>query len=71
MTDIRQCVDIKDCDIYKWLIDDGNYGIIDFPKKQVDSLLRKDECGLTESGEVNKGNIESEFLIIREYSPKR
>ena len=55
MSDIRQCVDIKDCDIYDWLIDDGNYGIIDFPKQQVDSLLLKDECGLTDSGEVNKG----------------
>ena len=62
--DIRQCVDIKDYDIYNWLIDDGNYGIIDFPKQEVDSLLMKDECGLTESGEVKKGNMKTECVII-------
>ena len=64
-SDIRQCVDTKDCDIYDWLIDDGNYGIIDFPKSKVDSLLRKDVCGLTESGEVKKGNMETECVVIR------
>ena len=55
-SDVRQCVDLKDCDIFNWLIDDGNYGIIDFPKQQVDFLLMKDECGLTKSGEVQRGN---------------
>ena len=52
----RQCVKIKDCDIYTWLIDKGKYGVIGFPKEKVDSLLLKDECGLTDSGDVEKGN---------------
>ena len=52
----RRCVKLKDCDIYTWLIDKGNYGVIGFPKEKVDSLLSKDECGLTDSGDVEKGN---------------
>ena len=51
----RQCVKIKDCDIYSWLIDKGNYGVIGFPKEKVDSLLLKDECALSGSGDVEKG----------------
>ena len=50
-----KCVRVKDCDIYNWLMDDGNYGIIGFNKRQVDVLLKKDECGLTEQGKVEKG----------------
>ena len=52
----RRCVEVKDCDIYTWLIDKGNYGVIGFPKEKVDALLMKDECGLTDSGYVEKGN---------------
>ena len=49
------CIRVNDCDIYNWLIDDGNYGVIGFPKHQVEVLLKKDECGLTQQGKVEKG----------------
>ena len=52
----RRCVKVKDCDIYSWLIDEGNYGVIGFSKEKVDALLLKDECGGNDSGDVEKGN---------------
>ena len=59
-----KCVRVKDCDIYDWLMDDGNYGINGFNERQVEVLLKKDECGLTEQGKVEKGNKCPFFLLI-------
>ena len=49
------CLPINDCAIYNWLIDNGDYGVIGFPKEQVDSLLKKDECTTIENDDIQRG----------------
>ena len=51
----RECILIEDCGFYEWFIDDGNYGVLGFPKEKVDAELKKHQCGLDKKGNVERG----------------
>ena len=61
----RECQLVEECDFYDWFIDKGNYPILGFPKENIETFLKRDECGLDQDGNVVKGKNDLTHIIYK------